>query len=176
MSVSRWFKFWPLGCLLFVTGCIYFWNLDTAFCSISDAEVDVVNGYYYARGGRYIQRGNPHSRNALLDIFSLFDDLGKTNGKITITLSKVGWTIDSIEPTSNSIQILYFAPMAMGTHGLNQDDLYKPPSTQWVRFSDSTSGENSSPTAAAAATTTTNMQMKCQGKKKERFNDHCLLF
>ena len=74
MSVSRWFKFWPLGCLLFVTGCIYFWNLDTAFCSISNAEVDVVNGYYYARGGRYIQRGNPHSRNALLDIFSLFDD------------------------------------------------------------------------------------------------------
>lgn len=147
------FKIWPIFALFaLINACIYVYTVDTASCIVSHAEVDGVNGYYYARGGRYIQRGNPHSKNSLMDIFSLFNDGHILNPGITITLSKVGWTIDSLSTSSNSIEILYFA--TSGTSALEEEDLYRPPATGWHRFSDSTGTTSSSPS----------IQITCKGE------------
>jgi len=92
------------GCAIALAICLlcYYGASDASSCSVRGAEFNGVDGYYYASGGRFVQRGNAGlSRLQPVDIFDILNwrakhgDSSQAPSLYSINLSSREWTINN---------------------------------------------------------------------------------
>ena len=121
------------GCAIALAICIlcYIGAKDAGSCSVRGAEFNGVDGYYYASGGRFVQRGNAGlSWLQPVDIFDILNWRAKSpeaSSLYSINLSDKEWTIN------NGRTVVYQTHMALADSPLSKtadDYLFYPPGPQ----------------------------------------------
>ena len=132
--------FYIVGLSFFIVFISYYNSTDSGSCTVRNAEMQGVDGYYYATGGEYIQRGKPGlAWLQPIDFFSILNWRDNNpSSSFQIHLTKQEWSIRDSTGTVYQNQVT----KSMGGLPVNAEDyLFSPPSNGWTM----NTGDPSSP-------------------------------